>query len=59
VRSVMDYCDAADDYADQERPRIFAPLKTDLTPESERPRRRESARQAEREAAGKPAVGSC
>ena len=54
VRSGMDYCDAADGYSEQQRPRMFAELKTDSTPESKRHRWRESADRAEWEAAGKP-----
>src|SRR5580704_3027466 len=59
VRSLMSYCDAVDDSAQEQQPRIFAELKmelkTDSTAKSQNDRWREFANKEEWDAAGKPA----
>jgi len=58
-RSLMSYCDAVDASAQEQQPRIFAELKTELktdsTSESKSDRWKEFANGAEWDAAGKPA----
>jgi hypothetical protein len=58
VGSLMSYCDAVDDSVQEQQPRIFAELKTELETDpatkSKRDRWREFASKDEWEAAGKP-----
>lgn len=59
VHSLMNYCDAVDDSAQEQQPRIFAELKMeskiDSTTESKSDRWKEFANKEEWDAAGKPA----
>jgi hypothetical protein len=55
VRSVMNYCDAADNFSQERQPRLFAQLKGDSTTESKIYRWWEFTSKAKWEAAGKPA----
>jgi len=55
VRSVMNYCDAVDDSAWEQRPRVFAELGTDSATERKERRWTEFASRQEWDAAGKPA----
>jgi hypothetical protein len=58
VRSVMNYCDAADDFSQERQPRFFARSKQGSTTESNIHRWLEFASKAEWEAAGKPTPGA-
>jgi hypothetical protein len=55
VRADMNYCDAVDDSAQQQQPRIFAELPLDSTTKSKSHDWKEFARKDEWEAAGEPA----
>jgi hypothetical protein len=55
VRAGMNYCDAVDDSAQQQQPRIFAELPLDSTTKSKSHDWKEFARKDEWEAAGEPA----